>query len=487
MKILFIAPEVSPFAKTGGLADVAGSLPRALRQLGHDVRIIMPYYKAVEESRNPLRKGRKSVEVVIDGEPRKGLLRQSSVDLVTVYLIENREYFDRDGLYGTAAGDYPDNAQRFGFFCRAALEFLRRLDFRPDVLHLNDWQTGLVPVLLRSELKNDPFYNGIATLLTVHNLGYQGIFPPEVLSSLHLDPGLFSVKGMEYFGNVSFLKGGLLFADMINTVSPSYCREIQTPELGFGFDGILRQRQGHVHGILNGIDPKQWDPALSSALPASYDAADLKGKSADKRALQKELALEIAAETPIVSMVTRLDTQKGLDLVEEAFEELLKRDLQFILLGTGEQKHMEFFEQIKDRYPGRVAVRLTFDDALAQRIYAGSDIFLMPSHYEPCGLGQLIALRFGALPVVRRTGGLADTVVDPEEDAQNANGFLFAEASAAALLAALDRALALYPDTRAWRKMVRRGMTEDFSWNRSAQSYLDLYQKALEVRHAGRS
>lgn len=487
MKILFVAPEVSPFAKTGGLADVAGSLPRALRQLGHDVRIIMPYYKCVEESRNPLRKGRKSVETIIDGEVRKGLLRQSSLDAVPVYMIENREFFGRDGLYGTADGDFPDNAQRFGFFCRATLEFLRRLDFRPDVLHLNDWQCGLIPVLLRSQYKNDPFFNSIATLITVHNLGYQGLFPPEVLPSLQLDPELFSVKGMEFFGKISYLKGGLLFADMINTVSPTYCREIQTPELGFGFDGILHSRQSHLHGILNGIDPKQWDPAMSRALPASYDASDIKGKATDKRALQKELGLKIAAETPIACMVTRLDTQKGLDLVEDAWEALMQRDLQFVLLGTGEPKHMEFFTRLQERYPERVAIRLTFDDPLAHRIYAGSDIFLMPSHYEPCGLGQLIALRFGTIPVVRRTGGLADTVVDPQDDVQNANGFLFDEASGAALVAALDRALALYPDTRAWRKLMRRGMTQDFSWTASAQKYLELYQKALEVRNVGRT
>ncbi len=484
MKILFVAPEVAPFAKTGGLADVAGSLPRALRQLGHDVRLILPLYQSVEESHYPLRKGRKSVEVVIDGELRKGLLRQSALDSVPVYFIDNRDYFHRPGLYGTAAGDYPDNAQRFGFFCRAVLEFLRRLDFRPDVLHLNDWQTGLIPVLLRHELKNDPFFNAIGTVLTIHNLGYQGLFPPEILLSLRLDPSLFAIDGLEYYGKVSFLKGGLLFADALTTVSPTYCREIQTPELGLGFDGILRQRRDALHGILNGLDTKQWDPALSSALPANYDASDLKGKAADKKALQKELGLTVSPATPIVCMITRLDTQKGLDLVEEAWPGLLQRDLQFVLLGTGEQQHTAFFEQVKGRFPGRVSINLAFDDALAHRIYAGSDLFLMPSRYEPCGLGQLIALRFGTIPVARRTGGLADTVVDPADSPREANGFLFREATGADLLAALDRALALFPDKRAWRKLVRRGMTQDFSWGRSAQQYLEIYQQALEVRHA---
>lgn len=484
MKILFVASEVAPFAKTGGLADVTGSLPRALRQLGHDVRIVLPLYREVEARGFAPRKGRRSVEVSIDGTPCKGLLRQTETDSVPVYFIDNRFFFGREGLYGTAAGDYPDNAQRFGFFCRAVLEFLRRLDFRPEVLHLHDWQTGLIPVLLGTEFKADPFFGAMASLFTIHNLGYQGIFPPAVLPSLGLDPALLSVEQMEYYGQVSFLKGGIQFADLITTVSETYCREIQTPPFGFGFDGILRNRGERLHGILNGLDPKQWDPALDSALPVSYTAEDLKGKAACKRNLQKGLGLTVTADRPLVAMVTRLDTQKGLDLVQEAWDELLRRDLQFVLLGSGEQKLTEFFAAIHDRYPGQVAIRLAFDDPLARRIYAGSDLFLMPSHYEPCGLGQMIALRYGSVPVVRRTGGLADTVVDPQDDPQGANGFTFADASAADLLAALDRAFALFPDKRSWRKIMRRGMTQDLSWTRSAQQYLELYQRAMELHRA---
>jgi starch synthase len=482
MKILLVASEVTPFAKTGGLADVAGSLPRALRQLGHDVRIMMPCYKTVEERGFSLRKGRKSVEIPIGGTFHKGLLRQSSLDSVPVYFIENRDYFHREGLYGTAAGDYPDNAQRFGFFCRATLEMLRRLDFRPDVLHLNDWQTGLLPVLLRTELKNDPFFATIGTLLTIHNLGYQGLFPPGILTALGLEPGLFKVSGLEYYGQVSLLKGGVLYADILNTVSPTYCREIQTPEMGLGFDGILADRKNDLYGVLNGLDQKLWDPALDASLPLPYSAADLRGKPANKKALQKELGLDPAPGVPLVSMVTRLDSQKGLDLVEEAWEGLIRQELQFVLLGIGDQKHMDRFARLQHLYPGRVSIQLRFDDGLARRIYAGSDIFLMPSRYEPCGLGQLIALRYGTVPLVRKTGGLADTVTDPAADPQAANGFTFDEPTAAALLSALERGLALYAERRAWLKLVKRGMGQDISWKASAHRYLELYQKAVEVR-----
>jgi starch synthase len=480
MKILIVASEAAPFAKTGGLADVVGSLPRALRQLGHDVRVILPCYQAIDEQGFSLRKGRKSVEVTVDGVARKGLLRQTILDGVTFYFIENRDFFQRSGLYGDETGDYADNALRFGFFNRAVLDFLRRLDFRPDVLHLNDWQCGLIPVLLRTELKDDPFFAGMGTVLTIHNIGYQGLFPPQSLEALHLDPVLYDLEKLEYFKQISFLKGGIVYADRLTTVSEKHCQEIQTPELGFGFDGLLRKRSAHLSGILNGIDHKMWDPELDSALPVNYSAGDLRGKTTNKKALQKELGLDLTTR-PIVAMVTRLDSQKGLDLVEEAWEELLRRDLQFVLLGSGEPKHSDFFAAQKDRFPGQVAIHLKFDDILARRIYAGSDLFLMPSRYEPCGLGQMIALRYGTLPLVRRTGGLADTVFDATENAAAANGFSFTDYSAAALLASLDRALQSYDDRRAWLKLVRRAMASDYSWARSAEQYLDLYRHATEA------
>ncbi len=482
MKILLVSSEVTPFAKTGGLADVAGSLPQALKRLGHDVRVILPCYDTVRKGGFALRKSRKSVEVSLGGTIRKAQLRQDSLDGVPVYFIENADFFARDGLYGTPEGDYPDNAERFGFFCRAVLALLRRLDFRPDILHLNDWQSALIPVLLRTELAGDPFYASMGTLLTIHNLGYQGLFPPPTLGQLGLDPALYTVDALEYWGQISFLKGGVVFADRISTVSPTYRDEILTPEMGIGFDGILRDRQDALDGILNGLDPKLWDPQLDTALVTPYSATSLRGKNANKKALQKALGLAVEPSTPLVAMVTRLDTQKGLELVHQAWDGLMARNLQFVLLGSGEKTHTERFERLKDGYPGKVAITLGFNDALARRIYAGSDLFLMPSLYEPCGLGQLIALRYGSLPLVRRTGGLADTVHDPADAPLRANGFVFNEPSSDALLAALDRALDAYQDRRTWLRLVKRGMEQDLSWTRSAEKYLETYTKTLENR-----
>ncbi|HEY7745101.1 MAG TPA: glycogen synthase GlgA [Desulfuromonadales bacterium] len=481
MNILLVSSEVAPFAKSGGLADVAGALPRALRRLGHDVRIVLPCYRTVRQ-RFPLAETGIGIEAIIDGRLRRAEVRQTSLDDVPVYLVDQSRYFDRDGLYGTPTGDYPDNAERFGFFCRAVLELPRLLHWRPDVLHCNDWQSGLVPVLLRTAHRRDPFFAATGSLLTIHNLGYQGVFSAGVLDTLDLDPRLFTPATLEYWGQISFLKGGVVFADRVNTVSETYCLETLTTEYGFGFEGILRARGAAYSGILNGLDERQWNPATDAALARTYSAADLAGKAVCKRALQQELGLTVDPAIPLVAMVTRLDTQKGLDLVEQAWEGLLARQVQLVLLGTGEEKHMRFFAGVQGHHPEQISIHLEFDDSLSRRIYAGSDLFLMPSRYEPCGLGQLIALRYGSIPVVRRTGGLADTVIDPAEDAAAANGFTFGEPSPLSLLIALDRALALYRQPQAWPAMVARGMQQDFSWDRSAQHYLELYRQAKEAR-----
>ena len=482
MRILLVAPEVAPLAKTGGLADVAGALPRELRRQGHDVRVILPYYRVTREQGVLLEPATWPVQAVVGGSLRGGLVRETRLGEVPVYLLEHNDYFDRPGLYGGPDGDYPDNAERFGFFCRAVLDFVRHGPFRPEVLHLNDWQTGLIPVLLRHELGKDPFYQAIGTLLTIHNLGYQGLFPPSALATLGLPRELFSIDGLEYYGQVSLLKGGLLGADLLTTVSPTYGREIQRPEQGLGFDGILRSRRRALHGVLNGLDPEQWNPFADAALTAPYSADDLRGKPRCKRALQQELGLEIDPALPLVALVTRLDRQKGLDLVEAAWDKLLARPLQLVLLGSGERGLTERFAARGAAHPGRAAVRLTFDDALARRIYGGSDLFLMPSRYEPCGLGQLIALRYGSVPVVRSTGGLADTVADVDRDPRHGNGFSFLRPSPAALLAALDRALVRYQRRRDWLALVRRGMRADFSWRQPAGRYLELYQQIKESR-----
>jgi len=482
VNILLISPEVSPFAKSGGLADVAGALPRALHRLGHDVRVVLPGYRGIAE-RFPLAETGLAVEASIDGHRQRAAVRRTLLDEVPVYCLDHPGYFDRAGLYGTPAGDYPDNAERFGFFCRAALELPRRLDWRPDVLHCNDWQSGLVPVLLRTTYRDDPFYDGTGSLLTIHNLGYQGLFTYDSLAPLGLDPGLFSVEALEYWGRFSLLKGGVVFADRVNTVSATYCLETLTPDYGFGFDGILRTRGAAYSGILNGLDGHQWDPAADAALVTPYGADTLAGKKECKRALQRELGLAEEPDVPLAAMVTRLDTQKGLDLVEGAWEGLLERGVQFVLLGTGEEKHMRFFAGLKGCQPRQVSINLAFDDAFSRRIYAGSDLFLMPSRYEPCGLGQLIALRYGSIPVVRRTGGLADTIVDPAVAPAKGNGFTFGEPTPLSLLVALDRALELYRQPQRWQAMVRRGMTQDFSWDRSAQRYIELYRQTRENRN----
>ncbi|MEZ4484423.1 MAG: glycogen synthase GlgA [Syntrophotaleaceae bacterium] len=479
MNILLVASEVAPFAKTGGLADVAGALPQALARLGHDVRIFMPWYHAISEKSFASERLNIKVEVEVAGLTRSAELRRGQLGEIPVYFLDYPEFFQRRGLYGTTAGDYPDNAQRFGLFCRAVLEALPQLDFRPDVLHLNDWQTGLIPVLLRSERQSDPFYARTATVMTIHNLGYQGLFPADALPALGLDPGLFHIEGLEYYGQLSFLKGGLFFADLITTVSPSYCREIQTPKFGHGFEGILRKRRKDLVGILNGIDCQQWNPGADDTLHTPYSADDPAGKVQNKLDLQHRLGLARDSHLPILAMVTRLATQKGLDILEAAWPKLVQRPLQFVLLGDGEEKHMAFFRRLQDRHPQQVSITLSFDDALARRIYAGSDLFLMPSHYEPCGLGQLIALRYGSIPLVRRTGGLADTVFDADTDPKG-NGFVFKTPTARALLASLDRALQRFQDHQGWGQLVQRAMSGDFSWERSARRYVDVYRQAQE-------
>ncbi|OEU54078.1 MAG: starch synthase [Desulfuromonadales bacterium C00003096] len=481
MNILLVASEVAPFAKTGGLADVAGALPQALAHLGHDVRIFMPYYHCISEKPFVTERLKLTVEVEIAGIKRSVGIFQGQLGEVPVYFLDYPEFFQRQGLYGTAAGDYPDNAQRFGLFCRAVLEALPQLNFRPDVLHLNDWQTGLIPVLLRSERAADPFYARTGTVMTIHNLGYQGLFPAETLAELGLDPSLFHMEGLEYYDQLSFLKGGLFFSDLITTVSPSYCREIQTPNFGHGFEGILRKRRRELVGILNGIDCQQWNPAQDEALHTPYSATEPAGKAQDKLALQHQLGLARDSHLPILAMVTRLATQKGLDILEAAWPQLIRRPLQFVLLGDGEEKHMAFFRRLQDRHPESVSINLSFDDTLARRIYAGSDLFLMPSHYEPCGLGQLIALRYGAIPLVRRTGGLADTVFDADKNPQG-NGFVFAAPTATALLRTLDRALKRYHDHDDWAQLVQRAMDGDFSWEQSASHYVEVYQRAQETK-----
>ncbi len=478
MKILFIASEVAPFAKTGGLADVTGSLPQELKRLGHDVRIIMPYYKAVAKGDFLIRKIRKSVEVQLGGSLQKGLLRQTLLDDVPVYLLENKELYYRDNLYGGPAGDYPDNPRRFAFFCRGVLDLLKRMDYRPDVLHCHDWQTALVPILLRYELADDPFFNGMAAIFTIHNLAYQGLFPVGALADMGLDRSLFRIDGLEYYGKINLMKGGILTADFINTVSESYCGEILTEEQGCGLHGVLATRRDALSGILNGLDHAQWDPATDREIFRNYSASALAGKAANKKGLQKLLGLDQDDKVPLVGMVSRMIAQKGFDLMEPLLADFAAGDLQLAVIGTGETKYVKMFNDICAG-ARNIVLHEGFDPDLARKIYAGSDIFLMPSHFEPCGLGQMIALRYGAVPVVRRTGGLRDTVVDETDNGREQNGFSFDAYDPEALWDALMRALRAYRDREKWKKIVRRGMSCDFSWKQSAMKYEDLYRRGL--------
>ena len=479
MKILFVASEVAPFAKTGGLADVTGSLPQELKRQGHDVRIIMPFYKTVAKGDFLIRKIRKSVEVPLGGTLHKGLLRHTLLADIPVYLLENKELFNRDYIYGSPDEDYPDNPRRFAFFCRGVLELLRRMDYRPDVIHCHDWQTALIPLLLKYEYARDPFFADMATIFTIHNLAYQGVFPAASLDEMGLDSSYLDIGKVEYYGKVNLMKGGILAADLINTVSESYCEEILTDEQGCGLDGVLLTRRDALSGILNGIDYSEWDPATDREIFRNYSASAPAGKAADKKALQKLLGLEQDAQIPLVGMVSRMIAQKGFDLIGPLLPDFAAGELQLAVIGSGEAKFVKMFDDIRAKGAGNIALHDGFDAALARKVYAGSDIFLMPSHFEPCGLGQMIALRYGAVPVVRKTGGLKDSIVDEKDNGREPDGFSFDEYTPAALWKALTRALQAYRNKEGWKKIMRRGMNCDFSWKQSAAKYEGLYSRAL--------
>ncbi|MCK5825664.1 MAG: glycogen synthase GlgA, partial [Desulfuromusa sp.] len=476
LKILFVASEATPFAKSGGLADVAGSLPRALRQSGHDVRVILPCYRMAEQGAR-LSKGSQSVEITLQGIAYRASLKEAVYDGVPYWFIDTPEFFDRDDLYGTAAGEYADNGLRFGFFSQAVLEIVTRLDFQPDLIHLNDWQSAFVPILLKTTYRQDDFFATTKTLLTIHNLGYQGIFPLALLRQLELPEELNNPAELEYFGDLSVLKGGIHYSDLINTVSPTYCREIQEPEQGYGFDGILRERSADLYGIINGLDSRTWAPETDAALAHNYSAQNLRGKRLCKEALQQELGLESSQKLPLIAVVSRLAEQKGIDLIKSIWKELLERDLQFVLLGSGNQQEMAFWQEQQEKFPGKVSINLTFNENLSHRLYSAADLLLVPSLYEPCGLTQMISLKYGALPVVRRTGGLTDTVVDVNENPKEGYGFIFDRFDSRELLQSIDRALEVYTQRRRWLTIVRRGMNQDFSWTNSAAEYQKLYRQ----------
>ncbi|MEX2222604.1 MAG: glycogen synthase GlgA [Candidatus Rokuibacteriota bacterium] len=491
LRILLIASEVAPFAKTGGLADVAGALPRALAALGHDVRILLPKYRGAEAHATGTRLVVPGIRVPLGERSTEGALIEGQAPSgVPVYLLEHEHYYDRESLYGTVDGDYWDNCERFVFFCRAALEGVARLDaarpgirWQPQVIHANDWQTGLLPVYLRTLYRDHPLLGQLATVFTVHNLAYQGVFWHYDMPMTGLGWDLFTPAGLEFYGKLNFLKGGLIFSDLLSTVSRTYAREIRTAAFGSGLEGVLEDRSRDLHGVVNGIDYDVWNPQKDPAVAHPYSAEDPEPKAICRETLRRELGIE-DGPGPIIGVVARLAEQKGMDLVLEVLPGILAEGAQLVVLGSGDARLEEAFRAAATAHPGRVAVRIGYDDDLARRIYAGSDAFLMPSRYEPCGLGQLIALRYGGAPIVRRIGGLSDTVTEFDPARRTGTGFVFDAFTPDALLAAVRRATSTYRQPPVWKALVRNAMTEDFSWDASAREYVTLYRKALKARSA---
>mgnify|MGYP000944411550 CR=1 FL=1 len=510
LKILFVSAEVTPFAKTGGLGDVAGSLPKALAQMGNDVRIVMPRYKSISGNLEyvtdfPVSMGSfiKTCIIRKTGMPWSSmLLNREDMNLedmllkndgillkkddsnsgagvnkgeIPVYLIDSYDYYHREGIYC-----YPDDGERFAFYCNAIMEMLPRINFQPEIIHCNDWHTGPICMLLKEKYAAHPFYSNISTLYTIHNLKYQGTFPRDILKLFNLGEELFIPDKVEFYGMFNFMKAGLVYADIINTVSRVYASEIQSPEFGEGMEGLLRKRQDDLFGIVNGIDYEEFNPATDSRIYVNYDINSLEKKKENKYFLQKEAGLPVG-DMPVLGLISRLTDQKGLDLIIDKIDDIMKYPLQFILLGTGDPYYESRFVNLGKKYRNKMAVFIEFNTVLAQRIYAGSDMFLMPSRFEPCGLGQIISLRYGSIPVVRATGGLAETITDYREDREKGNGFSFKEYSSDALLKTIDAALSLYSrEPEEWEKLVRRALKLDFSWNRSAEKYMDLYYLAVD-------
>jgi starch synthase len=460
MKIVIAASEVVPFAKTGGLADVAGALPLALEKQGQEVIVVMPGYKKVHELKSPAVKSLK-----------EGVSYSSIGKNIKVYFIDNQAYFNRDALYGDKTGDYKDNLERFAYFSKKTLELLKEIKFKPDIVHCHDWQSALIPVYLKTMFAEDSFYQGCRSVFTIHNIGYQGLFPKEQYPETGLDWGYFNLDMLEYYDKVNILKGGIIFSDIINTVSDAYSKEIQTKEFGFGMEGILNKRRDCVFGIINGLDYTIWDPATDKNILQNFSLKDPGNKYVNKEELQKFCKLPVKQNVPLFGIVSRLAEQKGFDILAEGIDTICKMDLQMVILGTGDLKYHQIIEAMVKKYPKVISLHLKFDDVLAHRIYAGSDIFLMPSKYEPCGLGQMISLKYGTVPLVFKTGGLADTV--------NAkNGFVFDKYSKDELIKTIKKAGKDFKDKTKWQELMLRGMKCNFSWGESAKKYVELYEKA---------
>ena len=482
MRIVFAASECVPYAKTGGLADIIGALPAAIAKLGHEVTVYLPLYRQVQKH---LQKSQRRIAIASLTIPFEHYSRFVTVvdggmtDGVQHYFIDCPELFDRESIYGPPNGEYQDNAERFGLYCRAVIEASKQLGV-PDVFHVHDWQASLVPVMLRTIYYFDPLLKNVPVVLTIHNAGYQGLFPASTVPLLTLPWDVFTVEKMEFWNQVNFLKGGIVYSDTIATVSPRYAQEIQTPEYGFGLDDILRKRSANLRGILDGVDYNHWDPATDPKIAAHFTPEKLDGKLACRKDLLHAFELDHSRpEAPVLGIVARAATQKGFDFIAEIAGRLAEQNAYLVVLGQGEPYYENLFRSIAERYPAHIAVRIAYDETLAHKIEAGCDMFLMPSRYEPCGLNQIYSLKYGTVPIVRATGGLDDTIEEWDAKTQTGTGFKFQGATAAEFWQAIERALKLYPDKAAWQKLMRNGMAKNFSWEGPAAEYVQLYEETV--------
>jgi starch synthase len=483
MHIVFAASEGVPFSKTGGLADVVGALPRALAALGHQVSVYLPRYRQTKlaDAQTVVR----SITIPFDDRYRFcSIATGGNQSGVRFYFVDYPPFFDRDGLYGTPAGDYPDNAERFALFSRAVLEASKVLGV-PQIFHCHDWQTALVPVLLRTQYSEDPALREVGTVFTIHNMGYQGLFPPETLPLLTLPWDLFTISKMEFFGNVNFFKGALVYSDFITTVSRKYSQEIQTTEFGFGLEGVLRDRTSTVAGILNGVDYDEWSPQVDKFIAARYSPQGLSGKANCKQDLLATFGMNGAdPRLPVIGIVSRFAAQKGFDLIAQIMDRLAREEMIMVVLGTGDKPYEEMFLRMSKQFPQKIAVKIAYDNVIAHKIEAGSDMFLMPSRYEPCGLNQIYSLKYGTVPIVRATGGLDDTIEPWDPRTGKGTGFKFSDYSGEALLLTIRQALLAFRDRHSWEILMCNGMSKDFSWNASAKEYVRVYERVRQSRTA---
>jgi starch synthase len=482
VKILFLSSEGLPYSKTGGLADVVQALPKALAEMGHEVAVLLPRYRGNKIASTLV----SSVTITMGDELRfPAIAEGAAVAGVRYFFVVDRGFYDREQLYGEKGIDYPDNAERFTEFSRTAIEFVKRV-WLPDVIHCHDWQTALVPLLMRTQYVEDPVMRNLPVVLTIHNLAYQGMFPRAALKATGLPESLFTVDKLEFYGLVNFLKGGILFADYLSTVSRRYALEIQTPEYGSALDGVIRERAGRLVGILNGVDYSQWSPETDSLIVQHYSAQNLEGKKVCKKDLLQYFKLPTDKaehlERPLIGIVSRFADQKGFDLIAQVATELMQENLSLVVLGTGQTEYERLFRGLAEKYPARVGLKIGYDNALAHKIEAGSDIFLMPSRYEPSGLNQMYSLRYGTVPVVRATGGLDDTIQEFDRKTNQGTGFKFVNYDGPSLLQAVREALQVFREPKVWQQLQRNGMAKDFSWKASAAAYVTLYEAAKRSR-----